>query len=408
MRSAGTGLALVLGLAAALPAGAVEAPPPERYEVGGTPVLTGDSDIGFGFGALGTLARFEPGYAPYRWRFELLVLMTVKAAPDGGAELPYHDHYLQLDLPGLFDGRLRLDLRLGFGRFTNSGYHGLGNASPALDDEETRYHQYDRIYPQARVRARVAMLPHLSLLLGGSVTYSWIEPYSPGRLAEDLQSSDPRVRELLRGTSDHLLAELDLGWVWDNRDHETVPSRGLFAEVTWRSCPAMTTAAGVAYGGLNATVRHYRALLGRRLVLAGRLMADLLVGRPPLYALAGHGGLYPSGAIGGGKAIRGVPLQRYHGKVKLLANLELRARLLPFTLWRQRFNLGATVFADTGRTWADYSATRRLDGSGVGLKVGLGGGPRLQWGETFLLRADVAWSPDARPVGIYVDVNHAF
>jgi outer membrane protein assembly factor BamA len=401
---------VVLATAAALPSALADGkePRPNRYEFGGTPVLTGDSDIGFGFGALASLARFKTGYSPYRWRAEALVMMTVKAAPGGGAELPYHDYYLKLDLPGLLGGKLRLNLRLSFGRFTNSGYYGMGNSSPALDDRDSRYHQYDRIYPQARARARLKVLSSLSLLLGSTLTYNWINHYQPSRLLDDLASGDGQVRDLLGGTDNHLLAELDLGWIWDTRNHEITPTRGVFSELTWRFAPGTASVDDLAYGGVNFTVRLYRAVAGERLVLAGRVMVDLLLGQPPFYELASHGGLSPGSSIGGSAAIRGVPRHRYHGKIKLLGNLELRSKLVPFTLWGQRFNLGATLFADTGRTWADFSASKRLDGSGAGLKVGLGGGPRFQWGETFLLRADVAWSPDARPIGIYIDVNHAF
>lgn len=55
--------------------------------------------------------------------------------------------------------------------------------------------------------------------------------------------------------------------------------------------------------------------------------------------------------------------------------------------------------------------TRRhpeLDGTSLGLKVGLGGGLRLVAGKSFVLRADAAWSPDARPVGVYVAAGQAF
>jgi outer membrane protein assembly factor BamA len=399
-------LLLLTGLAPV--ARAADAPRPERYEFGGTPVITGDSDIGFGFGALVSLARFRPGFYPYRWRAEILAMMTVKDAPDGGAELPYHDYYLKLDLPGLAGGRLRLNVDLGFSRHINCGYYGMGNVSPALDEQGSRYHQYDRIHPQLRTAARVALLRRLFLLLGGSLTYNWITPYRPSRLDDDIAGDDPHLRDLLRGTADHGVVQLSFGWLWDSRDHELAPTRGMLHEITWRFVPGTATEKGLAYGGLNLTARIYHALLGEHLVLAGRLLLDLLVGQPPFYELAAHGGLFPKPAPGGATGIRGVPLHRYHGKVKLLANIELRSKLLPFTVYGQRFNLGAMVFCDTGRVWADLDPSEELDGTGVGLKVGLGGGLRLQWGETFLLRGDVAWSPDARPVGIYVDVNHVF
>jgi len=393
-------------LAAAPAAGEGKPPAPERLEPGLMPILAGDSDIGIGFGAVGTLARFRPGCRPYCWRLEALVYLTVKPT-DAGVQLPYHDYYLKLDLPGLAGGRLRLYGELGFSRYTTSGYYGLGDASPALDDRPSRGHQYDRIFPQLRARARIALLRHLSLMLGASFTYNRLTLYEGSKLAEDLAAGDVETRSRLHGTSDHALGELTLGWIWDTRDHERAPTRGMFHELSWRGSPALAAGADVAYGGLNLTLRFFQALWRERLVLAARVMADLLLGDPPFYELACHGGLFPSSAIGGATAVRGVPLQRYHGKVKLLGNLELRARLLPFRIRSQRFNLGALLFVDAGRVWTDYRALA-LDGAGAGIKVGLGGGLRLQWGETFILRADVAWSPDARPVGVYVDVGHIF
>jgi outer membrane protein assembly factor BamA len=382
---------------------------PDRLEFGGTPVLAGDSDIGVGFGALFSLARFQRGCSPFCWRIEALLMMTAKESVKGGVEFPYHDDYIKLDLPGLIDDRLRLNLELSFGRYSNSGYYGLGNDSKVNSEAlaaHPRYHQYDHIYPQLRTRLRIKILSQVQMMLGGSFTYNWINRYDQSQLLTEVDIDDRRIRDLLRGTDHHGIAELDLGWIWDSRDHEYSPTRGFFHELSWRSSPGLATSDDLAYGGLNFTTRFYQSLLGPNLVLAARLMLDLLVGSPPFYELARHGGLVPKPAIGGG--VRGVPRQRYHGKVKLLGNLELRAKLLPFTIFEQRFNLGLTAFVDTGRVWADFSDGERFDGDKVGLKVGVGAGLRLQWGETFLLRVDTGWSPDADPIGFYVDINHLF
>jgi hypothetical protein len=53
-------------------------------------------------------------------------------------------------------------------------------------------------------------------------------------------------------------------------------------------------------------------------------------------------------------------------------------------------------------------AQPELDGEGLGLKYGLGGGLRLLGGKTFVLRVDVAWSPDARPISAYLAAGHVF
>ena len=382
-------------------------PDPHRLEFGVTPVLAGDSDIGLAFGGMFTLARFGEGYYPYRWRVEVLLMASVKEGDDG-LELPFHNDYIKLDLPGLLDDRLRLNFKLAFGRLSNSGYYGMGNASAVREGKGARYHQYDRIYPGLEARARIKLSRRVSLMLGGSLTYNWITPYDNSLLQEETHSSDPQVGELLHGTDDHAVVQLDAGVVYDSRDHEFAPTRGMFHEVSGRLSPGPAGGTDLTYGGVNVTARFFHPLYGDRLVLAARVMVDLLWGRPPLYELARHGGLFPDAAVGGSCAVRGVPLHRYHGKIKLLGNLELRSKLLPFSLFGQRFNLGTTVFADTGRVVADWQSAPSQDGSGLGLKLGLGGGIRFQWGETFLLRADVAWSPDADPVGVYVDINHVF
>lgn len=380
-------------------------PAEDRLEASVVPVVSADTDRGIGFGALAALARFAPGYRPYRWRLELLGFATVKPS-DSGVGLPFHSDYLKLDLPGLLDNHLRLTFELAFNRQNTAGYYGLGNVSPDLPAGTS--HQYGRTYPRARAQARLAMLPPLYLVLGGSYTYNWIELYPGSKLVQDLARGDPLVRSELRGTDDHGVLELFLGWTWDTRDHEFAPTRGMFHEVSWRFSPGPAVGTELPYAGINVTTRFYRALHGEKLVLAGRLMWDLLLGDPPFYELTRHGGVSPSCAVGGDAAVRGVPLHRYQGKVKLLANLELRSKLFAFSVLRQRFNLGATAFIDTGRVWTDYHSRPELDGEGLGLKLGLGSGARLQWGETFVLRVDTAWSPDADPIGVYFNVNHIF
>lgn len=403
---------LLLSLLTAPPARAAK-PDPRRLEVGALPVLTGNSDIGFGFGAIGTFARFDPRIKPYAWRIEVLWLMTIKGDPEGaGVESPYHDDYIDLDLPGLFGGKLRLNLSLRFRRYTTSGYYGFGNGAEVDErarDAEGRYHLYDRIYPSFDLKARIKLSGSWRLLLGGQVIYNWIDVYAGSLLERDVAAAanDDSLRHLLRGVDDFVQFEANLGLIYDSRDHEYTPTQGHFHEASWRFSPGSAVGTDHAYGGANLTARFFVPLAGKKLVLAARVMADLIVGDPPFFELARHGGLLPNDSLGGGKAIRGIPLQRYHGKVKLLSNLELRSKLLPFAFWGQRFNLGLTAFIDGGRTWAELGSSR-FDGEGLGLKFGVGGGLRMQWGETFIVRGDVAWSPDADPIAFYIDLSHIF
>ena len=106
--------------------------------------------------------------------------------------------------------------------------------------------------------------------------------------------------------------------------------------------------------------------------------------------------------------MRGIPGQRYYGRIKLFSNLELRSHLYDFTVSRKPYALGGALFTDFGRLWTDFGSHPELDGTRLGLKYGVGGGVRLQQGKTFVIRVDVAWSPDARPLGAYLTAGQAF
>ena len=76
-----------------------------------------------------------------------------------------------------------------------------------------------------------------------------------------------------------------------------------------------------------------------------------------------------------------------------------RVRLFDFHFVYKLWNLGFETFFDGGRVWSDFGSHPELDGTGIGLKYGAGGGLRPGSGTAFILRADVAWSPDATPIG---------
>jgi hypothetical protein len=95
--------------------------------------------------------------------------------------------------------------------------------------------------------------------------------------------------------------------------------------------------------------------------------------------------------------------------IKILANAEFRALLVSFRIFGQSFRLGGNAFFDTGRVWTDYTFRNPRDGTGLGLKYGVGLGLYLRWGQAAIFRAEFAYSPDQAvsnpgfPIGIYVE-----
>ncbi len=411
-------------------------PKPNRTEFGVLPAVNYDSDLGFGFGAIASVARFAPGYRPYKWRLELLLQATVKRAPGKGAEFPFHDDYLNMDFPGLLGNRLRITARVGFRKFADTGYYGFGNASTSekpwteIDPEADlaayqtarRYHKFDHIYPLVWVNARIRLWDRstpeqrrrIEALVGVNATYNIIRPYEGSKLAQDIASLNddtPDARtlaDLLRGTDPHMLLVLNLGLLFDPRDHEFTPTRGTFTELSVRSSPGVQQ--DLRYAALTLNTAWYKALVGEYLSFAVRGVADLILGDAPFQELTRFGALMPRDGPGGGWSLRGVPRQRYAGKAKLIQNLELRSLFWKFAIRQQRFAVGAVAFLDTARIWSDLHRSE-IDGiniDGGTFKVGTGGGLRVRWGETFLIRFDGAYSPTEGTPGFYVDIGHVF
>ncbi|MCP4604975.1 MAG: BamA/TamA family outer membrane protein [Proteobacteria bacterium] len=397
-----------------------EPPDPNRYEPAILPALGGNSDIGFLFGVFGVLAKFEQGYDPYRWRGQALAIISVKNGPDG-VELPTHHYSTSFNIPDLADGKLRLLPRVSFHREINGGYYGLGNASSEKiapseerpDAAPGRHNQYIMAMPSARLEARLALIEYIELLAGLGFEYAIPKLYAGSQLAIDAESWKEAEDSPSGGTSHHGNVNLAVGVSFDNRDHETVPTSGMYHNLSLRFSPGPAIGTDFLFLGVTLTGRVFHALLGDYLVVAARLLGDIIVGTAPFYELESLG-VFTSVSFSGSRGVRGPPGGRYHGQVKIIGNFELRSMFLPFTLFSQRFRIGVAAFFDAGRVWASLRRQPDLDGNKIGMKFGTGGGPRIQWGETLIIRFDFAYSPDAAdanpnmPLGIYMDMTHPF
>jgi len=388
--------------------GDATAPPPARsLEFNIVPIAGGDSDVGIGGGEVADLARLDPRYHPYRWKLTSESFITFNRQ-DGGFVIPYQDHSLVLTLPELTESRrLRLDIRPAFTDETTMKFYGIGNATPLppAASVSLRDTEYQRIHPTLSLEARVRLVSRFYLQLGSIYTHNWLKVPQTSLLAQAQLSGSPDVRRLVGGFANHGVELLEASLQYDSRDNETVTHSGQFHSAVIRVSPHIGSTLPYSYERLNVTARFYRTV-GKRVTFMFRVVGDTLLGDPPFYELARF---EETPAIGGSKAVRGIPAQRYYGKVKVFENLEARGEILPFTVHGKHMVLGAALFVDAGRSWTELTRSHPdLDGTGIGLKYGLGGGLRLQEGQTFVVRGDIAWSPDARPVGAYFAAGEIF
>ena len=385
-------------LAVAAPAVEVVEPDRDGTEVGLLPLAGGDTDHGFGLGVIGSIASFDGKTAPYLWHLEFAAFAAVKGSI---TSLSQADAFVNLIVPQLLDGRLRLEVRPSFTRATGLRYYGRGNAITIPTDMVSERDNYTRTYPQLQVltRWRRHRTSSWSAIAAGQYLLNKVSFADTSTVATEIRPGDPRIDHI------HSVLRLETGIRYDSRDSELAPSRGMYHSLGVRASPHLGDAFPYGYQQADLQLRFYQALSARN-VLAVRAVGDLMLGSPPFYEL---GRYEDNSAIGGSIAVRGVPGYTFYGKVKVFGNLELRTHVTKFKLWSKRYRFGVASFFDAGRLWSAVtdSSTGR-DGRGLGLHYGLGGGLRLQQGRAFLLRADVAWSPDARPIAGYVLANHIF
>jgi outer membrane protein assembly factor BamA len=375
------------------------------------PVAGGTSDIGIGGGYFMGLARMAPGQIPYEWNIESAGFVTFATDPTGGVIVPYQDDYVAFTVPRFLGSPMELEIRPEYSWESTLGYYGLGNASSAVlpAGKNVKYFEYGRLHPEVYVQLRSRIVDHV--IARGGIRYSrtWLQVRDDSKLAEDLRTGGPEVKALLGSTAPNGVALFDYGIQFDNRDNVTSTHRGTFDSFDVQLSPGGTSWQPYRYLEATADVRFFLPISMPRVVLAGRLAGDVLYGDPPFYELARFEDTY---AIGGLNGVRGVPAQRYYGKVKVLGNVELRTEIVTFRALGKPVTFGVTAFLDGGRVWADTTPRPDLDGGGsggiAGLKYGVGGGVRFQSGSAFVLRGDVAWSPDATPIGAYVAAGQMF
>jgi hypothetical protein len=387
-----------------------ENPATGKLEVDFFPIAGGDSDVGIGGGELSNVARLrgreEPGRASFFWKIEDAALLTFKLR-NNSFIIPFIDVWAMWTVPHFGpDGRLRLEVRPSYTDERTLGYYGIGNASRYPDNVPIDTLEYRRTHPTLAAKLRVELLDNCFASIGSSFTFSRLAVGANTLLEQDRTSGSAEVRQLLGNLHSHAIELAEFGLEYDSRDQETVPHHGQHHMLLARLSPAFGSWMPYDYLQIEAIARFYTTPIPRWLSLSFRVVGDSFIGTPPFYELARFD---DTPAIGGGKAIRGVPAQRYHGKVKVFGNLEARSDVLPFTLRNKPFVLAVALFFDGGRSWTEmFHAHPELDGNGLGLKYGVGGGLRLQEGKTFVVRADIAWSPDARPLGGYFDAGEIF
>lgn len=147
-----------------------------------------------------------------------------------------------------------------------------------------------------------------------------------------------------------LTSALRVGLLFDTRDKEGAPSRGVWAEAHLETAPKWL-GTETPYTKYSATFRHYIPIMKEdKLTFAYRLNYQGSFGNDvPYYVLpylTVMGQSYDRDGMGGFRTVRGIIRNRVQGLDMASYNAELRWRFVQFPLWKQNIALGLSCFSD--------------------------------------------------------------
>lgn len=407
------------------------------------PVVGYDADMGFQYGLLGFIQLFGDGstYPEYRHYFQAEVSRFTKGS--GVNQFFYDSKYLlPRKIRTTFDFSYLTEKALDFYGF--NGYETVYN--PDLEDDDSEDYISRVYYRHERKLLRVTT-DFQGRIHGESL--KWLAGYSffdigTGTVDIDRINKGKDKEKQLPDTSllyDKyvewgLIADNErdggqshcfkLGVIYDTRNNEPNPSRGIWEEVVVMTAPRFFWNDEFAFTKLQVTHRHYIPLIRERLTFAYRLSYQGTIGGnvpfyfQPYLVRSFSTDTKPDG-LGGAKSLRGIVRNRSVGDGFVYGNAELRWKFLKFQVLKNNVYLALHGFADAGQVIQPIGVDRSrlpvtedpsdyFDLDNDRLHWGFGTGLRISFNENIIIAVDYgfATNPKDGRSGLYIGIGNLF
>jgi outer membrane protein assembly factor BamA len=197
----------------------------------------------------------------------------------------------------------------------------------------------------------------------------------------------------IKGYGTTLLTFLHFGLIYDTRDLEADPSRGVVCEIT-DELSLKALGSSLNFNKVFAHFNYYKKIFPgtfKKVVLAYRLAAGYTMGDAPFFEYRHEWSSEEHvEGLGGGTTLRGYKQARFLARVMSFSNLELRCRFAQFKALKQHFSMSAVPFIDAGAVYNDINTVGNLNN--VRFSEGLG--LRIAWNVNTILRFDYAVSKE--------------
>ncbi len=221
------------------------------------------------------------------------------------------------------------------------------------------------------------------------------------------------------------------GLVYDSRDNESNPFRGIWTEMQLHYAPSFLSNRAYSYTRLVFTHRQYFTLIPEWMSFAYRLSYQgKLSGEMPFYMMPYLFNTAPalaSDGVGGAKSVRGIRRNRIVGEGFAYGNFEFRGKILKTRIWNQDFYIALSAFLDACMVTQKY----RFEQSGILVEeslagdlppvlfdfdarerphLGYGAGIRFALNENFIVAVDygLAGNKTDGDSGLYIGMDFLF
>jgi len=352
------------------------------WSFGAIPVVAYDSDIGFKYGGLVNFYDYGDGsnYPKYDQSIYLEWSRTTKGS--GINQFTYDSEKLIPGVRMLAEASYLTEKALDFYGF--NGAKSIFNAD--FSDQESgdnyisrAYYRYDRKQIMLKSDFWGEIIgKELRWYAGFQFNKIDIATVDVANINGDLATDDPDYLDpsqkllydkyvdwgLIKADQKEggITTQLKLGFVYDTRDEEPNPTKGMWTEALVVLSPSFL-GNDFAYSNLVLTHRQYIPIVENRLSAALRLSYQAKIGgETPFYMLPFYYSTFSTrDGLGGAKTIRGILRNRVVGESVGLGNAELRWKFFRGKFLGQNLYLALSSFLDAGMVLKEYE----LDLTGV-------------------------------------------
>ena len=349
------------------------------WNFGPLPVLGFDSDLGFQYGACLDIFNYGDGtnYPRYNYKFNVEVSRYTKGSGVFRfySDMPYviKDTKLFFDLTYNYSKKFEF---FGFNGYEASTFDPNLFANEGVEGYKSGYNYIKRntLRFVGSVQRKFFNVPNLNWVAGLAFYHVKTDSLNlPGYEGQQTLYTNYVNNGIIKENEKNggNIAQLRLGLIYDSRDHNSDPSKGIYAEYTLTGSSDFIDGNGYNYLTQTLLWRQYIPIYKDKLTFAYRLgMQHKIAGDAPWYMINNINTtffqkMYTEG-LGGVVTMRGVNRNGVLGDGFVLGNAELRWHFLDFQFINQNWQLAFSPFFDAGMIIQKYRELEMIAADGTG------------------------------------------